>query len=167
MIWLTKFKLFVSTNSLYISDKTRFDSSISNYEDPFIALAKKLNSICKVFSPKLLTYKKNSKRRFRNSSQISTLWNTKIKFWFLFQFWEWFFSTLLFALFAISECENMINKLGIRICFKIDNPWGLGWVVTIRIVSLTSLDMGWTNVHPDFHNSYKKLISHLFRVIKV
>ena len=53
-----KFILFVITNILHISDQTRSDSFIRNHKDPFIALAKDLNSMCEVFSPNLLTYKK-------------------------------------------------------------------------------------------------------------
>ena len=35
------------------------------------------------------------------------------------------------------------------------------------ILGLTSLGKGWTNVHPDFQNGSKKIISHRFRVIQV
>ena len=34
-------------------------------------------------------------------------------------------------------------------------------------IILTSLGKGWTNVHPDFQNGSKKIISHGFRVIQV
>ena len=41
------------------------------------------------------------------------------------------------------------------------------FVQVLRNFLLTSLGKGWTNVHPDFQNGSKKIISHRFRVIQV
>ena len=59
---------------------------------------------------------------------------------------------------VIVDRKNWITR-------KLTYAWAL--LVPPCVNWLTSLDMGWTNVHPDFQKSCKKIISHRFRVIKV